>query len=141
MHVRDAWQLDAQDDYAQTQEAWQQTSSVYHQIPVAWADAPREVRSGAYQQPVPQGMPVWQQPAQLWQYPQPEQPPVQSPYPPQAWQQPVQGQPPVYGGQPYQSYPQVMEPAPQDAYDQPEGEERPHAREHRRRRRRSNEEA
>lgn len=153
MHVRDAWQLDAQDDYAQTQEAWQQTSSVYHQIPVAWADAPREVRSGAYQQPIPQGMPGWQQPAQPWQHPQPEQPPVQNPYPPQnvyplqnpyppqAWQQPVQGQPPVYGGQPYQSYPQVTEPAPQDAYDQPEGEERPHAREHRRRRRRSNEEA
>ena len=47
-----------------TQEAWQQTSSVYHQKPVAWADAPQDAQHGTYQQPVPQGMPAWQQPAQ-----------------------------------------------------------------------------
>ena len=155
-HVHAAWQLDAQDDYDQTQEAWQQTSSVYHQIPVAWADQPQDAHNSAYQQPVPQGMPAWQQPVQPWQYQQPEQMPMQNqypqqngypqqnPYPPQAWnpapawQQPVQGQTPGYGGQPYQP---VTEMPPQEAYAQPEDEERPHAREHRRRRRRSDEEA
>lgn len=144
MHLRDEWHLDVQEEYEQTQDAWQQTTSIYHQEPKAWEDAQQ------FQQ---QSVPAWQQPqpVQPWQQPMPYQPPVnqvpyqqnpyqQNPYQQQGWQQPmVPGQQPVCSQQPVmQAYP------PQEAQlnaAETETDDRPHAQVRHRRRRRSDEES
>ena len=117
MHVRDAWRLDQQDEYQETQEAWQATGNIYRQIPVQWNDSPEngQYADGYGQPPYPpfaapqnglQPEPGWQ-PEQYpnQQYPPQGQngayPPAQPSYPPvqSGWQPPY---PPVQGYTPEQ---------------------------------------